>query len=77
MECLILVSLQQMNNNFNNDIDYLALFGTFLGVLNYMENIKQTSNDELLEELKKQDVLYLETIIKQNNEIIELLKEGK
>lgn len=66
-----------MNNNFNNDIDYLALFGTFLGVLNYMENIKQTSNDELLEELKKQDVLYLETIIKQNNEIIELLKEGK
>ena len=41
-----------MNNNFNNDIDYLALFGTFLGVLNYMENIKQTSNDELLEELK-------------------------
>ena len=66
-----------MNNNFNNDIDYLALLGTFLGVLNYMENIKQTSNDELLEELKKQDVLYLETIIKQNNEIIELLKEGK
>ncbi|WPH56263.1 hypothetical protein [Clostridium phage XP41-N3] len=66
-----------MNNNFNNDIDYLALFGTFLGVLNYMENIKQTSNDELLEELKKQDVLYLETIIKQNNEIIKLLKEGK
>jgi hypothetical protein len=66
-----------MNNNFNNDIDYLALFGTFLGVLNYMENIKQTSNDELLEELKKQNVLFLETIIKQNNEIIKLLKEGK
>lgn len=42
-----------------------------------MENIKQTSNDELLEELKKQNVLFLETIIKQNNEIIELLKEGK
>ena len=42
-----------------------------------MENIKQTSNDELLEELKKQDVLYLETIINQNNEIIKLLKEGK
>ncbi|QYC53108.1 hypothetical protein [Clostridium phage CPQ4] len=66
-----------MNNNFNNDIDYLSLFGTFLGVLNYMENIKQTSNDELLEELKKQNVLFLETIIKQNNEIIKLLKEGK
>lgn len=64
-----------MENNFNNDIDYLALFGTFLGVLNYMENIKQTSNDELLEELKKQDDVYLETIIKQNNEIIRLLKE--
>lgn len=64
-----------MNNNFNNDIDYLALLGTFLGVLNYTENIKQTSNDELLDALKRQDDLYLETIIKQNNEIIRLLKE--
>lgn len=64
-----------MNNNFNNDIDYLALLGTFLGVLNYTENIKQTSNDELLDALKRQEDLYLETIIKQNNEIIKLLKE--
>lgn len=64
-----------MNNNFNNDIDYLALLGTFLGVLNYTENIKQTSNDELLDALKRQEDLYLETIIKQNNEIIRLLKE--
>lgn len=64
-----------MNNNFNNDIDYLALLGTFLGVLNYMENIKQISNDGLLDALKRQEDLYLETIIKQNNEIIKLLKE--
>lgn len=64
-----------MNNNFNNDIDYLALLGTFLGVLNYTENIKQTSNDELLDALKRQEDLYLETIIKQNNKIIRLLKE--
>lgn len=64
-----------MNNNFNNDIDYLALLGTFLGVLNYTQNIKQTSNDELLDALKRQEDLYLETIIKQNNEIIRLLKE--
>ena len=64
-----------MNNNFNNDIDYLALLGTFLGVLNYTENIKQISNDGLLDALKRQEDLYLETIIKQNNEIIKLLKE--
>lgn len=64
-----------MNNNFNNDIDYLALLGTFLGVLNYTENIKQISNDGLLDALKRQEDLYLETIIKQNNEIIRLLKE--
>ena len=64
-----------MNNNFNNDRDYLALLGTFLGVLNYTENIKQISNDGLLDALKRQEDLYLETIIKQNNEIIKLLKE--
>jgi hypothetical protein len=64
-------------NNQLRDLDALALFSGFLGVLNYTENLKQTSNDELLEELKKQNVLFLETIIKQNNEIIKLLKEGK
>lgn len=72
--------LQQLVNqvqNKVNQLDYIAMFSTFLGVLNYQENLKQTSNDELMEEIKNQTHEYLEKIIEQNNEIITLLKEGK
>lgn len=64
-------------NNQLRDLDALTLFSGFLGVLNYTENLKQTSNDELMEELKQETNLKLNTIIEQNNEIIRLLKEGK
>lgn len=36
--------------------------------------IKDYKNTDLMQELQKQDSEYLEKIIKQNNEIIELLK---
>ena len=64
-------------NNQLRDLDALTLFSGFLGVLNYTENLKQTSNDELMEELKQETNSKLNTIIEQNNEIIRLLKEGK
>lgn len=64
-------------NNQLRDLDALALFSGFLGVLNYTENLKQTSNDELMEELKQETNSKLNTIIEQNSEIIRLLKEGK
>ena len=64
-------------NNQLRDLDALALFSGFLGVLNYTENLKQTSNDELMEELKQETNSKLNTIIEQNNEIIRMLKEGK
>lgn len=66
-----------MSNKEINQLDYVAIFSTFLSVLNYQENLKQTSNDDLLQELKYQTHDYLEKIIEQNNEIITLLKEGK
>lgn len=34
------------------------------------------NNSDLMQELQKQDSEYLEKIIKQNEEIIQLLKEG-
>ncbi len=37
---------------------------------------KDASNNQLMEELQKQDREYLETIIKQNNKIIEYLSNG-
>ena len=49
------------------------IFG-FLQVIDLMLNLSQTSNDELMKELQKQDIKYLSKIIKQNEEIIKLLK---
>jgi hypothetical protein len=62
-------------NNQIKDLDALALFSTFLGVLNYTENLKQTSNDDLMTELKYQNKDFLQTIINQNEEILKSLKE--
>lgn len=50
-------------------LDFLTLFSGFLGVLNYSENLKQTSNDRILEELKHQNKDYLENILKKIEEI--------
>jgi len=62
-----------MNNI--NDYTALQLFTSLLGVLNYEENLKQTSNDDLLQELKTQDKVYLDRLIEQNELIIKMLKE--
>lgn len=47
---------------------------SFLQVFDVILNISQVSNDVLFKELQKQDKEYLEKIIKQNEEIIKLLK---
>ena len=39
--------------------------------------IKDYKNTDLMQELQKQDSEYLEKIIEQNNEIIQLLKGGQ
>ena len=66
-----------------NNYDMLSLFANILQIANYQLNIEQTSNDQLMKELTKQDEIldnqiniYLKTIIKQNEEIINLLKKG-
>lgn len=63
-------------NNENaevRDLSYLTLFSSFLGCMNYVENLKQTSNDDLMEELKKQNTEYIEKILEQNDQILKLL----
>lgn len=73
-----------MDNNDFNPMNALGVFGLYLGLSNYALNLKQTTNDDILKELKDQAVTYLqhsinqnELIIKQNEEIINLLKGGK
>lgn len=66
---------QNINNQeFNSEL-LLTLLGTLLGILNYQENLKQTSNDDLLEELRHQDNDLFSTVIKQNELIIRQNRE--
>ena len=55
-------------------IDNLALV---LQALSLEILFKDYNNSDLMQELYTQDEKYLKTIIKQNEEIIKLLKEGK
>lgn len=57
-----------------NISDYNLLLG-LLQVYDLFLNLNQVSNDTILKELQNQDKIYLEKIIKQNNEIIKLLKK--
>lgn len=66
----------------NNNL--LSLIADILQIANYQLNIEQTSNDQLMKELRSQDKIlneqtniYLKKIIEQNNEIINLLKKGE
>ena len=63
-------------------MDALNIFSSYLGILNYNMNLEQSTNDDIIKELKMQDNTYLkraveqnELIITQNEEIIRLLKE--
>lgn len=58
-----------MNNNIVNNLS-LILQALSLQIL-----FQDFNNTDLMQELQKQDKEYLEKIIKQNEEIIQLLKE--
>ncbi len=60
--------------NDNNGFFLLNVLANCFQILDYNLNVTQTSNDVLFKELQKQNKQYLEKIIKQNEEIIKLLK---
>lgn len=62
--------------NDNNGFFLLNVLANCFQILDYNLNVTQTSNDVLFKELQKQNKEYLEKIIKQNEEIIKLLKDG-
>lgn len=72
-----------MDNNLET-LDILSIISLIISILNYQENFKQTSNNELLKELQKQDEIMtneiidrLQTIEKQNKKILNILEGGK
>lgn len=49
--------------NNNEQFDQLALIANILQVANFFQNMQQTSNDKILQELQKQNKVYLEDIL--------------
>lgn len=56
-------------------LDLLAVLSMILQVESYEQNLKQTSNDDLLNELQKQDQEYLDKILDNQDKIINLLND--
>ena len=56
-------------------LDILAILSFILQLQNNEELQKQSSNDDIMQELNIQDNKFFQTIINQNNQIIELNKK--
>lgn len=72
-----------MENNNDFDIFFiLNIISNLLQIVDYQLNVSQVSNDEIMKHLQKQDGIlseqtniYLKQIIKQNEEIKEMLRK--
>ena len=64
-----------MNSNGNNFdfLDVLTILSVMLQIMGYKNDISQSSNDDLMKELQRQDKAYLEKIIENQNKILEKL----
>ena len=63
------------NDNGLEFLDILTIFSVMLQVAGYKNDISQSSNDDLMRELQKQDKSYLGKIIENQNKILEILNE--
>lgn len=68
-----------MNNNQNKNglsyLDALTVFSVILQMIGYQNDQIQTSNDDLLRELQRQNREYLDEIIQNQNEILNILSD--
>lgn len=54
-------------------IDLLTMFDTFLQMADFQMNVQQSSNDDIMRELGRQNNEYLEKIIANQKEILKRL----
>ena len=65
-------------NGRNDNLDFLdvlTVLSLLLQVKGYQNDLNQSSNDDLMRELQKQDREYLQKIIENQNKILEKLAE--
>lgn len=63
------------NNNQCSFFEMLTLFDTFLQIADFDLNMRQSSNDDIMQELQHQNTDYLEKIIVNQEEILRKLAE--
>lgn len=66
-----------MGGNGNNldFLDVLTILSVMLQIMGYRNDMSQSSNDDLMRELQRQDKAYLEKIIENQNKILEKLAD--
>ena len=66
-----------MNNSGNNldFLDVLTILSIMIQIIGYRNDMSQSSNDDLMKELQRQDKAYLEKIIENQNKILEKLAD--
>ena len=56
-------------------LDMLTILSVMLQIMGYQNDMSQSSNDDLMKELQRQDKTYLEKIIENENKILEKLAD--
>lgn len=64
-----------MNGNNLDFLDMLTILSVMLQIMGYQNDMSQSSNDDLMRELQRQDNAYLEKIIENENRILEKLAD--
>ena len=64
-----------MSGNNLDFLDMLTILSVILQIMGYQNDMSQSSNDDLMRELQKQDKAYLEKIIDNENKILEKLAD--
>ena len=64
-----------MNNNGNNldFLDALTILSVMFQIMGYQNDMSQSSNDDLMRELHRQDKAYLDKTLETQKEILEKL----
>ena len=63
-----------MSGNNLDFLDMLTILSVMLQIMGYQNDMSQSSNDDLMKELQRQDNAYLEKIIENENKILSILE---
>ena len=64
-----------MNGNNLDFLDVLTILSVMLQIMGYQNDVSQSSNDDLMKELQRQNKAYLDKIIENQNKILEKLAD--